>query len=80
MNSSHKKDIQLFVSLMDTIHDYGNMGRVKKEIEKSNTNQAFNPALIIDFLMLAYMHKNFRDILDIKTYDINCNTLNGKKK
>ena len=77
MNSSHKKDIQLFVSLMDTIHDYGNMGRVKKEIEKSNTNQAFNPALIIDFLMLAYMHKNFRDILDIKTYDINCNTLNN---
>ena len=64
------KDIQQFLSLLDTVHDYGNTGRVKdvikKKTDKDNVNaQDFNPAFIIDFLMLGYVHNHFRDLIGL---------------
>jgi hypothetical protein len=64
------KELQQFLSLLDTVHDYGNTGRVKnvikKKTDKGNVNaQDFNPAFIIDFLMLAYVHNHFRDLIGL---------------
>ncbi len=58
-------EIQQILSILDTIHDYGNTSRVKKVIEKKENIDEFNPAFIIDFLMLGYLHQYFRDIVGL---------------
>jgi hypothetical protein len=60
----NKQNIQTILSILDTIHDYGDTGRVKTVISKKDDNQEFNPAFIIDFLMLGYVHNHFRDLLN----------------
>jgi hypothetical protein len=87
----NETDFQLFLTLMDTCHDYGNTARADKVLSKildesntteetnatnvnntSNSNstskKAFNPAFLIDFLMLGYTHKYFRKILGLEEY------------
>jgi hypothetical protein len=81
------KDVQLFLTLMDTVHDYGNTNRVKNVLNKrgqndannanagagaveddallSSDNGSFNPAFLIDFLMLGYIHPFFKSILGL---------------
>ncbi len=61
----NQNEIQQILSILDTIHDYGNTSRVKKVIEKKENIDEFNPAFIIDFLMLGYLHQYFRDIVGL---------------
>ena len=82
----YERDIQLFLTLMDTVHDYGNTNRVKTVLNKqgkqndannvndadaepdpflSTDNMSFNPAFLIDFLMLGYIHPFFKGILGL---------------
>jgi hypothetical protein len=58
-------DIQRILTILDTIHDYGDTGRVKSVIGKKLDTQEFNPAFIIDFLMLGYVHNDFRQIMGL---------------
>jgi hypothetical protein len=65
-----KKDIQLFLTLLDTIHDFGNTSRVSAVItpdksKNKKTPPEFNPAFIIDFLMLGYIHNRFQKLIGL---------------
>ena len=81
--------IQTFLTLLDTIHDYGNVSRATKvfqgkgdvedkpkQEDDGETNEGdedtgtFNTAILIDFLMLGYMHNEFKRIIGI---DLNQN-------
>ena len=69
--------IQTFLTLMDTIHDYGDVSRAmgifkRKGMEQidgvglpeeGEGNNSFNTAVLIDFLMLGYMHDEFRHVI-----------------
>jgi hypothetical protein len=69
------------MSLLDTIHDYGNIGRAEnvfnrnQENENNVTNTNSNSqeeistslnSILVDFVMLGYFHKYFRKILNLK--------------
>lgn len=72
--------LQQFLSLMDTIHDYGNTSRTTKAIFSRNDDPdndiddedevqtlSFNKAFLLDFLMLALLQQNFKDIIGLST-------------
>lgn len=79
---SHEYYFTQFMALLDTIHDYGNVGRAEsilnrhidlaeEGIEEGNTNtqQELSGSLnsiLIDFVMLGYFHKYFRTIMNLK--------------
>lgn len=61
-------DQQQFLSLMDTIHDFGDTGRTKDVILQKNADAgfaSFNNAVLLDFLMLSLVRDNFRDIIGL---------------
>jgi len=71
-------DLQHFLSLMDTIHDYGNTGRTAKSISRKQLLEGedddkydeiesftFNKAFLVDFLMLALIQNNFKDTIGL---------------
>jgi len=70
-------ELQHFLSLMDTIHDYGNTGRTAKAItrkslgvdenddEYDDDTFTFNKAYLVDFLMLALIQNDFKDIIGL---------------
>jgi hypothetical protein len=69
-NIVKKEDIQLFLTLLDTIHDFGNTSRVSAVItpdksKNKKTSTEFNPAFIIDFLMLGYIHNRFQKLIGL---------------
>ncbi len=75
------RKMQQFLTLMDSVHDYGNTARVQKVLSKQETNndaidedhnadnasnlKSFNPAFLIDFLLLGYIHPYFKAILGL---------------
>ncbi len=89
----NRNNFQLFLSLMDTIHDYGDTGRTKtnllkkgsmddeeNEIEETNVKLkhiSFNPAFIIDFLILGYVHNMFKEMLDLDKKQLYLKTSNN---
>ena len=77
-----KFPLQLFLSLMDTIHDFGNVARVTKvfsgkEIDEANesnetnantNNYGFNAAYLLDFLMLSSVQNYFRKMIGLEEH------------
>jgi DNA-binding transcriptional MerR regulator len=61
----NQNEIQKILSILDTVHDYGNTGRVNDVFKKKKMNTEFNPAFIIDFLILGYVHHYFKDIIGL---------------
>ncbi len=70
-------DLQQFLSLMDTIHDYGNTTRTtkailrKEDIDEDDENEvetvSFNKAYLLDFLMLSLVQGKFKDNIGLAT-------------
>lgn len=60
-------DQQQFLSLMDTIHDFGDTGRTAEVImsKVDNENTTFNNAVLLDFLMLAFIRDKFRNLIGL---------------
>jgi hypothetical protein len=83
MSSNKELSFQIFLTLMDNIHDYGNTSRVDKVIKGKNdaneddesddeeedediiNKKSFSTSFLIDFLMLGYMHDEFRKLIGL---------------
>jgi len=71
-------ELQQFLSLMDTIHDYGNITRTTKAISRKeetledDDNEvesiSFNKAYLLDFLMLSLIQDKFRENIGLSTH------------
>lgn len=67
------KQIMLFLSLMDTIHDFANTSRVEKAIKISENDddeddigiEMGSTAFLIDFLMLGLFQDRFRELIGL---------------
>lgn len=77
MSDPNNIDMQFFLSLMDSIHDFGNTGRISGVVSKKIKNKSndeddpesissdFNPAFLLDFLMLSIIHDKFKDLIGL---------------
>jgi hypothetical protein len=78
--NTHEFYFTQFMSLLDTIHDYGNIGRAENVFNRNQENEdnAANTnsnsqedistslnSILVDFVMLGYFHKYFRTILNL---------------
>jgi hypothetical protein len=74
-----RKKMQLFLSIMDTVHDFSNKSRADKALKESLETNTKNveiedediskllgsTAFLIDFIMLGYFHDKFRKIIGL---------------